>query len=445
MKNFINKSLLLALCSTAVIGCKPKFDEPAPSAGSADFSKFVTIGDGTAGGYADASLNRESQIAAFPNILATQFKLVGGGEFAQPLVEEGKSYGFENNKANSKYDLHYKTFCDGKTELYPEPTYTISTGDIISFTIPTPPPYNNLAAQGAKLIYINKTPPWKSTSATYWQKISTGSSSTMLKDALAQSPTFVCINAGTVDVFRFAKSGGNQDNGDDDFITPANEFRDSLYSILKAFKAKNANVKGVITNIIDVNSFPYFTYIKYDGLILSESQAAALNTFYSGQFSFHAGRNAYVIADPAATNGKRQIKKGEFVLIETPQDSLRCYKLGSELPIRRRWVLDETEVNTINTTVANYNAILKAAADAYGYAYVDGNSNIKDVVKGTQFQGIKYTSEMIVGNQFSVDGLNISPFGQAILANNCIVEINKKYGSTIPFYDATKARGVMFH
>ena len=459
MKNFIHKSLLIALCSSAIVACKPTLDVPVVVPGSADFSKYISIGDGTPGGYADASLNREAQLAAFPNLLAQQFKLVGGGEFIQPLVAEGKSYGFENNQPFTKYDLHYVKFCDGKTELYPQQLYTISLIDILQFKVspvPTPttpaPYYNNLAAQGTKIIYLNKKPTWNGTSDTYWKKISsTGATTgagaaTMLSDALAQKPTFVSINVGTVDVYRYAKSGGNQDKGNDDFITPLDQFHDSLYSIMNALTANATNhVKGVINNIIGIESFPYITYIKYDGLILDDTKAAALNTFYNGQFNFHAGRNAYVIYDPTASNGKRQITADEHILIEIPQDSLRCYELGGKVPIWERWVLDATELNTIKSTVTEYNSMLKAAADAYNFAYTDNYTAMKDVVKGTQFEGIKLSSEFVNGNQFSLDGLNISPLGQAVQANSCIVAINAKYGSTLPMVDATMTKGVIFH
>jgi hypothetical protein len=459
MKSFIHKSLLFALCSSAIIACKPTLDSQVVIPGNADFSKFISIGDGTAGGYADASLNRDAQLAAFPNLLAQQFKLVGGGEFIQPLVDIGKSYGYENNQPFTKYDLHYVKFCDGKTELYPQQLYKITPIDILNFKVspvptPTNPPpyYNNLAAQGTKIIYVNKKPTWNGSSDTYWKKISStgvatnAGAATMLSDAIAQKPTFVSLNIGTVDIYRYAKSGGNQDNGTDDFITPIAQFHDSLYSIMNTLTAHAKNhVKGVINNIIGVESFPYITYIKYDGLILSASEAATLNAFHKNQFSFHEGRNPYVIYDASATNGKRQIKANEHVLIEIPQDSLRCYNLGGKLPIRGRWVLDASEINIIKTTVDQYNTLLKTAAEVYNFAYTDNFKAMEDVVKGTQFQGVKLTSEFVNGNQFSLDGLNISALGQVAQANSCIAAINEKYGSTLPMVDASKTKGVVFH
>ncbi len=189
MKNFIHKSLLLALCSSAFVACKPSLELTAVGPGTANFSRYVSIGDGTPGGYADASLNRESQMAAFPVLLAEQFKLVGGGDFTQPLVlpytsgltgHTYTSFGFENGKPGTKYDLRYRTLC-GVPELHPEMVDSAilipmkDIGAILNFQVVAPPAsgyYSNLAAQGAKMIYVNKKPIWQGTADTYWKKIS---------------------------------------------------------------------------------------------------------------------------------------------------------------------------------------------------------------------------------------------------------------------------------
>lgn len=470
MKNFIHKSLILALCSSAFVACKPTIDLTAVGPGTADFTKYVSIGDGTPGGYADASLNRESQLVAFPNQLAEQFKLVGmQGEFVQPLVapylgtagHTYTSFGFENGKAGTKYDLRYRSLCGGEPELHPEMVDSaISIFDILGFSVlPAVGPYNNLGAQGAKMIYVNKKPPWQGTSDTYWKKMSStkgsngATAATMLSDAVAQNPTFVTINVGGVDVLRFAKSGGDQDGGDDDFITSQDRFRDSLYSMMNVLTANNTNnLKGVIINIIGVNSFPYFTHIKYNGLILDAAKVTELNGLYptevaAGQLTFKEGKNAYVIEDVNATNACkcRQILENEFILIEI-MDSLRyCYGVGSKIPLRKRWVLDVVEIDSVTTNINGFNASLKAAALAYNFAYVDGNTTIKMVVAGTQYTGITLTSEMVNGNQFTIDGLNISPFAHGITTNSIINAINLKYGSTIPGVNATKNPSVVFH
>jgi lysophospholipase L1-like esterase len=524
MKTFIHKSLLIALCSTAVVACQPTLDLVSVGPGSADFSRYVSIGDGTAGGYADASLNKDAQLVAFPNLLAKQFALLDGAKgfhsaFIQPLVlpltkgtHTYTSFGFENNKAGTKYDLKYLTLCKGTGsdtiyELYPEMVdSTITTAEISdlfpnAFKVEAPPSgghYNNLAAQGTKMIYVNAKPGWKhapstsSTCDTYWLKMSsTGSSTTgagaatMLSDAMAQNPTFISINVGAVDVLRFGKSGGfgtaardplgtsATPGGDDDMITPVNEFHDSLYSMLNILTGRGTTVpapasgllvarpanpantlKGAIANIIGTESFPYFRYIKYNGLVLDDIKVNELNNIYSaevaiGQLSFHAGANAYVIGDMAVTNACkcRQIKEDEYILIEILDSLQYCYGTGSKVPLWSRWVLDEGEISTINSYITDYNNILKQAASDFNFAYVDSHANMQPIIKpgGTQYEGITLTNEFVNGNEFSLDGLNISPFGQAASANIWIGAINSKYGASIPGIDATKYPGVIFH
>jgi hypothetical protein len=57
------------------------------TAGSADFSKYVALGDSFAAGFSDNALFIEGQKGAYPNILAQQFALVGGGALLKGLPE----------------------------------------------------------------------------------------------------------------------------------------------------------------------------------------------------------------------------------------------------------------------------------------------------------------------------------------------------------------------
>ena len=61
------------------------------TAGSADFSKYVAIGDSFAAGYSDGALFIEGQKGAYPNILASQFSLVGGGDSVAFVKQFGYS------------------------------------------------------------------------------------------------------------------------------------------------------------------------------------------------------------------------------------------------------------------------------------------------------------------------------------------------------------------
>ena len=58
-----------------------KEEEPVeivPSSGSANFSRYIAIGNSLTAGFADGGLYLSGQINSFPNILAGQMKLTIG-------------------------------------------------------------------------------------------------------------------------------------------------------------------------------------------------------------------------------------------------------------------------------------------------------------------------------------------------------------------------------
>ena len=86
------RNLIYIVPLLLLAACKPSIDEFVPSKGNADFSHYIAVGDSWTAGFADASLYKSGQENSFPNILARQFSLVGGGEFKQPLMVD--DYGF---------------------------------------------------------------------------------------------------------------------------------------------------------------------------------------------------------------------------------------------------------------------------------------------------------------------------------------------------------------
>jgi hypothetical protein len=53
-------------------------------------------------------------------------------------------------------------------------------------------------------------------------------------------------------------------------------------------------------------------------------------------------------------------------------------------------------------------------------------------------------TQFVTGGIFSLDGIHLTPLGNALLANEFIRAINMKFGSTIPKINATNYKGIMF-
>jgi hypothetical protein len=81
-------SLTFIACNDDEIVTYDTADGLPLTAGTADFSNYVALGDSFAAGYSDGALFVEGQKGAYPNILAQQFSLVGGGEFTTPFMSD---------------------------------------------------------------------------------------------------------------------------------------------------------------------------------------------------------------------------------------------------------------------------------------------------------------------------------------------------------------------
>ena len=92
IKNFkwlLLVSLTFVACSDDETVVETNSSDGLPlTAGSAIFSKYVALGDSFAAGFSDSALFIEGQKGAYPNILAQQFALVGGGDFTTPFMAD---------------------------------------------------------------------------------------------------------------------------------------------------------------------------------------------------------------------------------------------------------------------------------------------------------------------------------------------------------------------
>lgn len=450
MKQFLYKSISLSLLAIMIItGCKPKLDTPSPDKGSIDPSKYVAIGNSITAGFADAALYYDGQLVAYPNLLAEQLKTIGGGNFVQPLVP-ASSVGI-GSSLNARLVLGIKTDCKGGSSLSPVPLATSGDVSIFTTSIAAQGPFNNMGVPGAKAIttvypgYGDATKGLGNYNPFFSRMLNPSeyASASILSKAAAQNPTFFSLFIGSNDVLLYSTSGGTSDA-----ITPSAGgagvgFDASIDLIISTITS--AGAKGVIGNVPDVTNIPYFTTIPYNGLTLDATQAAQLSAAYSALgISFTAGSNPFMIQDGSVPGGVRKIKPNELVLLTTPQDSLKCAGWGSSKPLTNKYVLTETEIAQIQAAVAAYNNKLKAVADAKGLAFVDVNGFLAQCKKGIVYNGISFNTSFVSGGAFSLDGVHLTPRGNAMLANEFIKAINSKYGSTIPQVDVTRYGGVVF-
>ena len=247
------------------------------TAGTANFSKYVALGDSFAAGFSDGALFIEGQKGAYPNILAQQFALVGGGTFTTPFMADNTGGLLLGGTPIQGVRLYF----NGKAPV------AVAGSPTTEITNRLTGKFNNMGIPGAKSFHLlapgygNIAGVALQTASPYFSRFSSNATTTVLADAVAQTPTFFSLWIGGNDVLGYALSGGDGTNP----ITPSagaagvgfDATYDALVNTLTA-----ATPKGVVANLPYVNSLPFFTFVATNPVPLNATQVASLNQLWGG-------------------------------------------------------------------------------------------------------------------------------------------------------------------
>ena len=442
----VSRLYLLPLTLYLFSSCNPNLEIPDPSPGSADFHKFVAVGGDYLSGYQDGALYLKGQQNSLPALLSQAFSSVGGGSFAQPFMPDNKGMGLNPKPWESDFQTASKlgdhTDCQGTVSLFPLNT---------QFDALTAAPYlngvsgnsfQNLSVPFAKVNQYFDTAlsnSWANGNKNpyYYRFASNVGNSTVYQDAKGQNASFFALWAGMEDIFDYASNGGHNRS-----ILSSSAFASYLDTLITGMKLNGA--KGVIANIPELNTLPFYTTVPWNAMTLTQNKADSLNQLTGFQFNFVAGNNGFMIQFPNNSGNYRKLNPDEYIMLTVPLDSVRCDFLGAFQPLPDMYVLDILEVQTVNNAIASYNAVIAQKAAQYDLALVDINAYFKTVRAGIKWDGVDFTSEFVSGGFFSLDGYHPNQKGYALIANEFIKAINLKFGSAIPWVNCADCDGVIF-
>jgi hypothetical protein len=429
------KYILYFIALVFLGSCKPNIEELSVSKGNADFTSYIAVGDAWSAGFSDAALYKSAQINSFPNILAEQFKVVGGGAFKQPLTLDDYGFGTGTGVLEPKLILGYKQDCLGATSLLP--VYADVTVDLANLaSIADQGPFNNIAVPGLKSVHIGVA--GLGALNPYFGRFASSVQASVLDEIPLINASFFTLWLGAYDILSYGIVGGQGDP-----ITPVAMFGASMQATLDALTANGA--KGAVANIPNVLDLPFFKAIPAYSLVLTDPNIVAqLNGAYfqlnqmiklagsTDTIVFVVGPNPLVIEDAALPWGLRQIKPGERVLLSIPQDSLKCAGWGSQVPVPSYYILDAAEVANVQQAVSDYNQKINELIQDKPIALVDMNAILKNAVTGLVFDNINFNLDMVKGNLMSLDGIHFTQAGSAIIAHYFIESLNTSFKATIP-------------
>lgn len=453
-----------------------------PTAGTAIFTKYVSLGNSLTAGYSDGALFIEGQKVSYTNILAQQFATVGGGAFKIPFMADNVG-GF---KVNGVQYSGPRLYFNGSG---PVPAAGSPSTEILT-SITAAGPYNNCGVPGAKSYHLlfsgyGSAAGIGSTANPYYVRFAPNGTTSVLAYAMSQTPTFFSLWIGNNDVLGYATSGGDGS----DPITPsagaAGVGFDATYDAL-VNTLTSAGAKGVIANIPYVNTVPFFTTVPTNPVPLSAGQIGQLNPLFKAMndmlaFAGQPARfqtltasssNPLLIADemlafdatalytggftqagyPAPTAaflgnlyGKARHASNakastDYILLSArgligatqPGYPATNNTIGVTFPMQDSATLTASEVALVKAATDAYNAKILSVATAKGLAFVDANALMTQIsTGGIAANGFTVTGVYITGGGFSTDGVHPSPRGYALIANKFIEAINKKYASNL--------------
>lgn len=386
MKNI--SKIFIAASLVVFASCDPDFDQKVsdihPASGDVDFSRYVALGNSLTSGFTDNALFISGQQNSYPNMIAGQMTMSGGGSFNQPLMPDDIG-GFSNLGVKGRLTLQ---IVDGS--LVPVPTEATSP-----FTPATGGPFNNMGVPGAKSFHL-LTPGYGNPAGIatgqanpYFARFASSPDATVLGDAAAQLPTFFTLWIGNNDVLSYATSGGagidqtgnpNPASYGSNDITDPGLYAGVIQNILEVM-VNQVGAKGAIANIPSVTDIPFFTTVPYNPLDPSNASFApmipTLNQFY-GQlnqvfdylnqpdrkitFATDAA-SAVVIKDKHLNDLSAQIRQ---VLIASGMDVPTATLLGMTYGQSRQATVEDLMVFTSRTVIGQIDQARVAQLVAMG-------------------------------------------------------------------------------
>ena len=291
IKNFkwlLLVSLTLVACNEDEVSIVENSSDGLPlTAGSADFSKYVALGNSLTAGFSDGALFIAGQEGSYANILSQQFALVGGGEFKTPFMNDNVGGlllgGFQIQGP--------RLFFNGAGPAPVQGTVTTEVSTILTG------PYNNMGIPGAKSFHLlasnygNIAGILTGQANPYFVRFASTPGTSIIADAVIQNPTFFSLWIGNNDVLSYATTGGIGTNqtgssnlptayGGNDITDPA-VFNNVYTALVTQLTANGA--KGVVANIPYVTSVPFFTTVSPRQIPgLAPAQVTQLNQLFGG-------------------------------------------------------------------------------------------------------------------------------------------------------------------
>jgi hypothetical protein len=238
------------------------------TAGTANFSNYVAVGNSLTAGFMDNALYLEGQQNSYPLILSQQMALAGGGAFVQPLMPAGDGFGgFQGTRpvGRARFVVTQSnpptnptvTFLDASTNPVTDPTWATFVSGANRAAM------NNFGVPGIALANFNDNATamasTNSGAAAFFQRFTIDATTPYITQAANRNATFFTFWLGNNDILGYATSGALTPS------TPSATFGTIYGAAVNTMLAGSTTRRGVVANIPDVTSIPFFNTVPSSG------------------------------------------------------------------------------------------------------------------------------------------------------------------------------------
>jgi lysophospholipase L1-like esterase len=425
-------TLLIAGCSLDA----PTEKQTVLKPGTADFSRYVALGNSITAGFQSGALTEKHQVYSYPNLLAKQ---MGVSTFVQPLLAYPGLGAFTASDSAGILELvMLASPTTGNPVITPVryENYTAYTQmpyvsvDVAQYAAP----YNNLGipstftydimnAYDANNCYAalggSPNPMVDIVLRNVYNNPAT--TLTPFQQAKALQPTFVTCWIGNNDVLGYATSGGTGPAAP----TDAGLFTQLYGLMLDSLRLNLADTTAlIVANIPNVCTIPYFTTVPYMVNVPGLADPVALLIQTGAGAVRQATADDLILLPAASVIGDTT---GRYAQNNHPVG------LALDAPLPNMLVLDADEVTIAEDAIEDFNLAISDLAEARLLWVVDIHGAFNTIkANGFETGGQDFSADFITGGIFSLDGVHPSDLGHGIIANEFIKVINAKFGASVP-------------
>lgn len=391
--------------------------------GSADFSRFVFIGDSTGAGYGSASLNERHQQWSVAAIIARQAGLnlcpptatAADPCFAQPLVSFP---GYGNELVLNS--------------LVPSTVIAPAPGQAAPLMPGFARPYNNLSIPGATLgatlmLTGGEQPRPGEPGAVSMARLILRGLGTTVQQVAAYKPTFIGVWIGNNDALNTVFSGTPAT------LTPVADFEMGYEALLDSLIAASPQA-GMVVGTIPSSILPYVSLVPPVLIDPTTRQPVLVN-----------GQPVYFMVDIG--NGQQApIAPTTLIPLHVRAKLAQGYGLPPQFrfvppfsslphvgePLSPNDVITQEELQQVLTRIGEYNNIIRTAAAERNIPVADTAGAWARAHAGQHLGPITISGAPVTGGFYSFDFIHPTDLGYLLLANEFIRAINGGYDTEIP-------------